>query len=88
MIAWGDFLLLLEGETVNLLTAENTNSSDIKLKSDNDIPILPTSMKKIKYNRFSVDYDKETEMMDSRSKVYEFKHRFEGKNQIEMQPCG
>lgn len=87
-IAWGDFLLLLEGETVNLLTPKSFNSTDIKLKSDNDIPILATSIKKIEYNRFSPDYDKETEMMDSRWKVFEFKHRFEGKNRIEMTPCG
>ena len=87
-IVWGDLLLLLEGQTVNLVTPKSFNAADIKLGSDNDIPILATSIKKIEYSRFSPDFERETEMMDSRWNIFEFTHRFEGEGRIEMEPCG
>ena len=88
MIAWGDFLLLLEGESVHLPTPKCHFAQDIHLKSDNDIPFFATSIGKIEYSRFSPDYHAETEMMDSRWKVFKFSHKFEGKERKVMEPCG
>ena len=63
-ILWGNFLLLLEGETVKIPRAKNHFASDIELDSYNDIPIFAT-VREIEYSQVSPDYAEEMEMMDS-----------------------
>lgn len=87
-IPWSDFLLLLEGETVKLPTPKNHFAEDITLTSMNDIPILASSNATIEYTRFSPNFQVETEMMDSRWKVFEFSHTFTGDERREIPPCG
>ena len=88
LIPWGVFLLFLEGETVNLPTPKNHHADDIRIHSSNDIPIFATCHKKIEFSKFSPDYEMETEMMDSRWKIFHFTHRIPLKDQIKMDPCG
>ena len=88
LIAWSDMLLLLEGETVKLPSPKNHFVADIVIHSGNDVPIFATAPSKIEYSRYSVDFAKETEMMDSRWKVFEFTHIFKEVDQIKVTPCG
>ena len=86
-IAWSDFLLLLEGETVKLPTPKNHFSEDILLDSSNDIPIFATGPSRIEYSKFSPDYEVETEMMDSRWHIFKLTHIIKKEDQKEIIPC-
>ncbi len=88
VIAWKDFLLLLEGETVKLPTPKNHHAEDIVIDSSNDIPVFATSGHSIEYSRFSPDYERETEMMDSRWNVIQFNHVFPQSQQRKIPACG
>ena len=43
IIAWSDFLLLLEGQTVHLPRPKNKFSSDMEIDRNNTIPFFATS---------------------------------------------
>jgi hypothetical protein len=88
LIAWKDFLLMLEGETVKLPRPKNHCAEDIVIDASNDIPILATSGSRIEFSHFSPDFDRETDMMNSRWKIFEFKHVFEEKVQRNIPACG
>ena len=75
-IKWSDFLLLLEGQSVNLPRSKNQFSSDLTILRDNAIPLFATSKSPIEYiGKYNVLDDLETEMMSSRWKVFCFKNR-------------
>ena len=87
LIPWGNFLLLLEGEEANLPVPRNIDAHDIKISAHNDLPFFATGRSKIEFSRFSPSYEEETEMMDSRWNIIQFKHQFSKDDQIEMKPC-
>ena len=87
IIAWADFLLLLEGETVKLPTPKNVRPDDIVLNATNDVPIFATGPHEITYSMFSPDYALETEMMTSRWHVIKLTHVFKKEDQLEIKPC-
>lgn len=88
LILWKDLLLLLEGDTVKLPAPKNHRSTDIVLKSTNDIPILASSAGEIEASRWSPNWKVETDMMKSRWRVFTFKHTFEGPQRKDIPPCG
>ena len=66
-IAWSDFLLLLEGQTVNLPRPKNQFASDPLIDRSNNLAIFATSKSPIKYvGKFNLQDDRETDMMASR----------------------
>ena len=75
LIPWNNFLQLLEGASVHLSAPKNHSPEDIKLTKDT--PIFATSIAKIrKYNAAGCVDEMETEMMDSRWKVFKFTHQY------------
>ena len=70
-IKWSDFLVLLEGHTVNLTRPKNQFSTDLKIPRENTIPFFATSKSPIKYfGKYNMRDKRETEMMASRWKVF------------------
>jgi len=49
IIAWSDFLLLLEGQTVHLPRPKNQFSTDLCIDRTNKIPFFATSKSEIEY---------------------------------------
>ena len=75
-IKWSDFLLLLEGQTVNLPRPKNQFSSDLTISRDDTIPFFATSKSPIEYSgKYNIRDDLETEMMSSRWKVFRFNNQ-------------
>ena len=85
VIPWSDFLNLLEGEVIHIPVPKTHFAEDAVWSADT--PIFATSKTKIrKYERGQVD-EIETEMMDSRWKVYVFKHQFSKDEMVEVESC-
>ena len=73
LIEWKSFLLLLEGDEVNLPAPQNHYATDVCI--NHDIPIFATSKDIIKYRGPYNQEDKnEDDMMASRWKVFHFTH--------------
>ena len=89
VIAWKDFLLLLEGETVKLPAPRNFFKDDICISSNDNVAIFATSLDEFKYRAvYNVHDSREDEMMRSRWKVFRFFHIFPEEKQKKVQPCG
>ena len=74
-IAWSDFLLLLEGQTVNLPRPRNQFASDLLIDRSNNLSIFATSEGPIKYvGKFNLQDDREVNMMVSRWQIFSFFH--------------
>ena len=85
-IAWSDFLLLLEGQTVNLPRPKNQFASDPLIDRSNNLAIFATSKGPIKYvGKFNLQDDRETDMMASRWQMFSFFHEIERPRVIK--PC-
>jgi len=75
-IKWNDFLLLLEGQTVHLPRPKNQFATDLVIERDNKLPFFATSKVAIQYvGKYNCHDEKETEMMNSRWKIFEFKNQ-------------
>lgn len=87
VIAWKEFLLLLEGQPIHFPAPKTTYARDIYLQKDT--PIFATSKSPItyigKYNTFD---ERENEMMAARWKVFTFTHQIPQAQQKELPPCG
>lgn len=85
LIPWSDFLNLLEGEPIHVPAPKTHFAQDALWTADT--PIFATSKSKIrKYERGQID-EIETEMMDSRWKVYVLKHQFSRENTVDIAAC-
>ena len=85
IIPWSDFLNLLEGKHIHIPVPKTHYVEDVLWT--NDTPIFATAGKKIrKYEAGEID-EIETEMMDSRWKVFLFRHRISKEDIVEMEPC-
>lgn len=70
-IDWKDFLLLLEGDTVNLPRPKNAYATDLNIPSSNTIPFFSTSIRPFEYCGKGNSKDPgETAMMDVRWRVF------------------
>ena len=80
-IKWSDFLLLLEGQTVNLPRPKNQFSSDLTISRSNTISFFATSKNPIEYiGKYNIRDDRETDMMSSRWNVFTFHHQIPTEN--------
>ena len=85
VILWSDLLSLLEGEAIQV-TVPKTHFAENPIWT-NDTPIFATSKSKLrKYERSQID-EVETEMMESRWKVFIFRHQFNVDSVIDIKPC-
>ena len=75
-IKWSGFLLLSEGQTINLPRPRNQFSSDLTISRDNTILFFAASKSPIEYiGKYNVRDDLEIAMMSSRWKVFCFKNQ-------------
>lgn len=86
LIAWHEFLLLLEGQKVHLPAPKNHFVKDICI--DTDVPIFATGKARITYvGRYNSSDDRETEMMSVRWKIFEFRKHIPEHEQRDVPPC-
>ncbi len=86
LIEWKSFLLLLEGDMVNLPAPKNHFSTDVCISED--MPIFATSKSIIKYKGSYNSQDQaEDDMMASRWKVFTFFHSIPENEQKDVDPC-
>lgn len=85
VIPWSDFLNLLEGEEIHIQVPKTHFSEDPVWSADT--PIFATSKSKIrKYEGGEID-EVETEMMETRWKVFLFKQQYSKEDVVEVMPC-
>ena len=86
LIEWKSFLLLLEGDTVNLPAPKNHYATDVCI--DHDIPIFATSKDTIKFRGpYNAEDKNEDDMMASRWKVFHFTYSIPKEEQKAIAPC-
>ena len=86
IIAWKDFLLLLEGQPIHFPAPKTSYAKDILL--ERDTPIFATSKAQIVYvGKYNSSDERETEMMAARWKVFQFTHQIPQSEQIELPSC-
>jgi len=84
IIAWSDFLLLLEGQTVHLPRPKNQFSSDMCIERSNTIPFFATSKTDIEFiGKFNTRDERETDMMSSRWNTFYFLKQIENPEHTE-----
>jgi hypothetical protein len=87
LIEWKSFLLLLEGDRVNLPAPKNHFAKDVCI--DSDVPVFATSKETIKYRGpYNAEDSVENNMMASRWKVFNFTHSIPEDEQKNIPPCG
>lgn len=87
-IAWSDFLLLLEGQTVHLPRPKNQFATDMRISRENTIPLFATSKGPIEYvGKFNSRDDRETDMMTSRWNKFELYEQIPKEKAKHMEPC-
>ena len=86
-IAWSDLLLLLEGATVHLSRPKNNYATDMCISRENKLPIFATSKSRIEYLKFNVRDDRESDMMDSRWRMFHFHHSMSKEDIVVISPC-
>jgi len=85
-IDWKDFLLLLEGDTVNLPRPKNSYPTDLTVDRSNTVPFFSTSIRPFEYVGKGNSKDPgETAMMDTRWQVFTFTKAIE--NPRKVLPC-
>ena len=86
LIKGNDFLLLLEGQTVHLPRPKNQYATDLVIDRENTIPFFATSKSAIEFvGRYNTRDQMETEMMNSRWKIFDFSRQISNVRDIE--PC-
>ena len=86
LIEWKSFLLLLEGDRVNLPAPKNHFAKDVCIASD--VPVFATSKGIITYRGpYNAEDPVENDMMASRWKVFHFNQRIPEHEQKVIPPC-
>ena len=86
IIAWADFLLLLEGQTVHLPRPKNQFATDMCIDRSNTIPFFASSKTDIEYiGKYNVRDQRECDMMSSRWMTFRFTKQIKTPELIE--PC-
>lgn len=86
MIAWGDFLQLLEGDTVHLPAPKTFSNSDIEFEKDT--PFFATADAPLVLIKGGSLDSSNTEMMNVRWAFFHFSRRIPQEQQISLEPCG
>ena len=87
LIAWKDFLLLLEGTIVHLPSPKNHYSKDVCIEKDT--PIYATSISEIIYSgKYNQRNTMEDDMMAARWKIFRFRHQIAESEQKKIMACG
>ena len=85
-IAWSDFLLLLEGQTVHLPRPKNQFATDLLVSRENTMPFFATSKSAIEYvGKYNNRDDRESDMMASRWRMFTFDKRIASPQHFD--PC-
>lgn len=85
-IDWKDFLLLLEGDTVNLPRPKNSFTTDLTIERSNTVPFFSTSIRRFEFIGKGNSRDEgETAMMDTRWQVFTMTKKIV--NPKKMEPC-
>ena len=88
LIAWNDFLLLLEGQTVHLPRPKNQFVTDMVIDRTNTMPIFATSKGPIEFvGKYNIRDNKETDMMASRWRLFEFTVPIPKESMKILPPC-
>lgn len=88
IIAWSDFLLLLEGQTIHLPRPKNMYATDMCIDRSNTIPFFATSKGPIEYmGRYNICDERETEMMSSRWLTFPFSYQIPNSEVKNIEPC-
>ena len=88
LIAWNDFLLLLEGQTVHLNHPKNMYATDLVITRDNTLPIFATGKSLIEYiRRYNTWDERESDMMATRWKVFTFYYQIPMSQAKHIPPC-
>lgn len=85
VIAWNDFLLMLEGQLVHLPSPKSHFCKDIIF--DKDTPIFCTSKHELVYIQSGGIDEKETEMMQVRWRVFSLHSQIKQSEQKSVPPC-
>ena len=86
IIAWSDFQLLLEGQTVHLPRPKNHYATDMCIQRENSIPFFATSREPIEFiGKYNIRDERESAMMSSRWHTFNFTHEIENVKNID--PC-
>lgn len=88
IIAWSDFLLLLEGQTVHLPRPKNQFATDMLIDRTNTIPFFCTSKEPIEFvGKYNTRDERETDMMSSRWLSFQFSYQIPGEQMKDLEPC-
>ena len=87
IIAWSDFLRLLEGDEVHFPAPKTHYTNDIKLSKESITPVFSTSIKPISRNGDGEMGYGESIMMQYRWKVFSFHHQISVCDMIDIEPC-
>jgi len=88
LIAWNDFLLLLEGQSVHLPRPKNQFATDMFIDRENTLPFFATSSKPIEFvGKYNSRDERETEMMASRWRLFNFTKQIPPEAIKVMPPC-
>lgn len=85
VIAWHDFLLMLEGQVVHLPAPKSYFANDIMF--DGDTPIFCTTKRPLVFIKNGCVDDRETEMMEVRWKIFNLTYQIHADEQLQVQPC-
>lgn len=85
IIAWHDFLLMLEGQLVHLPAPKSHFAKDTVF--DSDTPIFATSKHQLVFVKNGAIDERETEMMSVRWKVFNFNRQIPPSQQKEVVAC-
>ena len=87
IIAWSDYLRLLEGDEVHFPAPKTHYTKDIKLSKESITPVFSTSIKPISRNGDGEMGYGESIMMQYRWKVFSFHHQISVCDMIDIEPC-
>ena len=86
LIAWNNFLQLLEGGKVHISAPKNLSPEDVLLEKDT--PIFATSISEIRKYENGIVNEQESEMMDVLRKIFKFSNQFLESQVRDIKPCG
>ena len=86
LIAWNNFLQLLEGGKVHISAPKNHSPEDVLLEKD--MPMFATSITKIRKYQNGIVNEQESKMIHVRWKIFKFSNQFLESQVRDIKPCG
>ena len=88
-ISWQELLNLLAGAPCKLSRLKNLYATDLYIPRTNTLPFFATGPKPIEYvGSYGVTDKRESDMMDSRWRVFEFTYKVPRNQILLLDPCG